>query len=226
LEAIAPYHAFVNETSAEKPGEYIVNLSHIAKTTVAFRYKVHVDEDNLSAYAPIIIKPAWKPTGEKLGVVIEYSLNPEFASAPVTLHNFVLIASYEGAKAAGCQTKPTGTHIKEKSLVYWSLGDVTVDSTPQKVIGRLIGAEGGEPKPGIIEARWEVQSPAGQTFGSGLGVSRLEKTKGKEKEESSDPFADGSVASLPLSDGQWVAVESQRKIVSGKYDAKQVIEGA
>ena len=90
----------------------------------------------------------------------------------------------------------------------------------QKVVGRLIGAEGGEPKPGLIEARWEISSSAGRAFGSGLGISRLESSgKGKEKADSSNPFADESVTSPGEN---WVEVESIRKIVSGKYDAKQV----
>lgn len=210
----------MSELSDDKPGEYTVNVSLLSKTMVAFRYKVHVDETNLASHAPLLLKPAWRPQGEKLGVVIEYKLNPAFSTSSVTLHNLVLIATYEGAKAAGCQTKPTGTHLKEKSLIYWRLGDVQLDGTMQKVVGRLIGAEGGEPNPGLIEARWEISSLAGRAFGSGLGVSRLDCSgKGKEKVDSSDPFADDSVTS---SSGNWVEVESLRKIVSGKYDAKQV----
>lgn len=187
---------------------------------VAFRYKVHVDETNLASHAPLLLKPAWKPQGEMLGVVIEYGLNPAFSTSSVALRNFVLIAAYEGARAVGCQTKPTGTHLKEKSLIYWRLGDVTLDGTMQKAVGRLIGAEGGEPKPGLIEARWEISSSVGRPLGSGLGVSKLESlVKGKEKADSSDPFADESATSPS---GNWVEVESLRKIISGKYDAKQV----
>ncbi len=219
----------MNELSPDRPGEYSVNLSQLSKTNVAFRYKVHVDESNLAAHAPLLLKPAWRPQGDKLGVVIEYKLNPAFATSPVTVNNLVLMATYEGAKAAGCQTKPTGTHLKEKSLIYWRLGDVTLDSNMQKVVGRLIGAEGGEPKPGLIEARWEVSGSSEHTVGSGLGVSRLDTTgKGKERDESSDPFADESVASpsTPSPIGKWIEVESLRRLVSGKYDAKQVIDGA
>jgi F-BAR domain only protein len=219
LEAIAPNHAFVKELSNDKREEYTVNLSLLSRTTVAFKYRVHIDETNLAAHAPLILKPAWKPQGEMLGVVIEYKLNPAFSTTSVALHNLVLIATYEGARAAGCQTKPTGTHVKDKSLIYWRLGNVTLDGTMQKVVGRLIGAEGGEPKPGVIEARWEFSNPSGHSFGSGLGVSRLDTSgKGKEKMDSSDPFADESASSS----GNWVEVESLRKIISGKYDAKQV----
>jgi hypothetical protein len=231
LEAIAPNHAFVNELSLDKPGEYTVDLSHLTKTNVAFRYKVHVDETNLARHAPILLKPAWRPQGDKLGLVIEYKLNSTFSTSPITVNNLILLATYEGARAAGCQTKPTGTHLKEKPLVYWRIGDVTLDDTFQKVICRLTGAENGELKPGMIEARWEVSSTAaGFAVGSGLGVSRRDMTsaKGKEKakSESSDPFADESVAaSAPGSSAGnegWLEVPSLRKLVSGKYDAKQI----
>lgn len=151
------------------------------------------------------------------------------------------MATYEGAKAAGCQTKPAGTLLKEKNLIYWRVGDVTLDAseTVHKVIGRLIGAESGEPKPGIVEARWEVASSdanntaLGRVLGSGLGISRLDAGKEKEKDPS-DPFADdstsaggaganplGSSSELGGGDGVWVEVESVRRVVSGKYDAKQ-----
>jgi F-BAR domain only protein len=190
---------------------------------VAFRYKVHVDENNMASQAPIILKPSWKQQGERLGFIIEYQLNPEFSANPVSIKNLVLMATYEGARAAGCQAKPTCTHVKDKSLIYWRLGDVTLDSTMRKVLGRLIGAEGREPKPGLIQAQWEIQGTPGHSLGSRLGISRLDTGKGKEKDESSDPFADELVGSpaTPVPGGHWVEVESARKVVSGKYDAKQ-----
>jgi F-BAR domain only protein len=176
-----------------------------------------------------------------LSFIIEYSLNPAFATGPVTVNNLILMATYEGAKAAGCQTKPAGTLLKEKNIIYWRVGDVTLDAsgTAHKVIGRLIGAEGGEPKPGVVEARWEVASSdanniaIGRVLGSGLGISRLDAGKEKEK-DNLDPFADeltsggtatanppGSSSGLGGGDGVWVEVESVRRVVSGRYDARQ-----
>lgn len=223
MEAIAPNHAFVHEISDERKGEYTVNLSQLTKTAVAFRYKVNVNEASLASHAPIIIRPSWKLQGERLGFIIEYQLNSTFSSKPVEVNNLILIATYDGAKLAGCRAKPTCTHIKDKSLIYWRLGDVTLDSTVRKVVGRLIGAEGGEPKPGLIHAQWEIRGSPGHPLGSQLGISRLDTGKGKEKDDSSDPFADESIGS-PTTPGpgeHWVEVESARKIVSGQYDAKQ-----
>jgi hypothetical protein len=171
---------------------------------------------------PLLLKPAWKPQGDKLALVIEYSLNPACGAASVTFNNLVLVAIYEGARASGCQTKPTGTHIKEKSLVYWRLGDVALTQEAHKVICRFVGAEGAAPEPGRIEARWEIHGSTRLPAGSGISLSRLESSKGKEKEESADPFADESVVSPTTVSPAWVDIETNKKFVSGKYEARQV----
>lgn len=186
---------------------------------MAFKYKVHIDETNLTSHTPILLKTAWKPQGDKLGLVIEYSLNPAFVShGSLSVHNLVLLAHYEGGRASSCQTKPSGTHVKEKALVYWRVGDVTLDGSWQRIIARLIGSDGQELKPGHIEAKWEVPAAVGSPIGSGLGISRQEVNKGKEKEE--DPFADNDAGSS-LDDGnKWVEVNTVRRLVSGKFEAR------
>ncbi|KAF4636571.1 hypothetical protein G7Y89_g1512 [Cudoniella acicularis] len=229
LEVIGPNSTFIHPVSIEKADEFTIDLTHItSKTSAAFNYRVHTDDSNMSNQGPLLLKPAWKPQGDKLNLLVEYCLNPTSGTTPITFSNLVLVAMYEGARAAGCQTKPSGTHIKEKSLVYWRLGDVTLTNEPHKVICRFVGAENAVPTPGHIEARWEVQGSAGQSVGSGITLSRLEPSKGKEREELSvdDPFADESIASpLPPGSprGNWVDVETNRKFVSGKYEASQVV---
>jgi hypothetical protein len=202
--------------SDEKPDEFTIDVSSISpKSAVAFTYRVHIDDANLAAQGPLLLKPAWKPQGDKLALVIEYSLNPAYSSEPVSFHNLVLIAYYRGARATGCQTKPTGTHIKEKSLVYWRLGELTLNQEWHKVICRFVGAESAVPEPSHIEAKWEVQSSLGHPLPSGISLSRLEAGKGKDKEEI-DPFADDSVSPA----GNWVEIETSKKLVGGKYEAK------
>jgi F-BAR domain only protein len=146
LEAIGPNRTFVHPVSTDKPEEFTVDLSHISsKSSVAFTYRVHIDDSNVTTQGPLLLKPAWKPQGDKLALVIEYRLNPTWGSEPVAFSNLVLVAIYQGARASGCQTKPTGTHLKEKSLVYWRLGDVALTQEPHKVICRFVGAEGAVP---------------------------------------------------------------------------------
>lgn len=126
---------------------------------------------------------------------------------------------YEG-KASGAQTKPSGTHLKEKHIVYWRLGDVTLSPAAdwQKIVCRIIGDQGVEPKPGAIEARWEINQPASIESPSAISVSRFEESKGKEIElTSDDPFADDTATS---EDGKWIDVPAIRKLVSGKYETR------
>lgn len=217
MEAIGPNRTFIHPVSGEKSDEFTVELASISsKALVGFTYRVHIDETNSISQSPLIIKPAWKLQGDKLNLIIEYSLNPGYSSAPVSFHNLVLLATYGGGRATGCQTKPTGTHLKEKSLIYWRLGDVTLTSEAHKIICRLVGTEGMMPEPGPIDAKWEIQGSA-----AGISLSRLEGGKGTEKEES-DPFADETVASVSPA-GNWVEIDTSRKLVSGKYEARQLV---
>ncbi|KAK2040806.1 SAFF domain-containing protein [Colletotrichum somersetense] len=220
LEVIGPNRIFVQNTG--RSDEFSLDLSHLNKTATAFTYRVHSGDENgagLVAQVPLLLRPAWKPQGDKLGLLLQYSLNPASnLTAPVTLHNVVFVATYEGAKASGAQTKPTGTHLKDKHLVYWRLGDLTLTAETQKIVCRIIGAENAEPKPGHIEARWEMTP---ENLSSGISISRLEETKGKGKDEEADPFADDNPTSPALpADRQWVDVQMVKKVTSGKYEAK------
>lgn len=192
---------------------------------MAFTYKVHIEEGSKTV-VPLLIRAGWKTQGDKLGLIIEYSLNSAWGTESLLFTNLSLVAIYTGTRALGCQTKPTGTHIKEKSLVYWRLGDVTLDKSWHKIVCRFTGSDGTAPEPGSIDARWELHNGT-VAQGSGISISRLAVSKGKEKEEdSSDPFADDSISGFmsPAGPEKWVELETSRKFVSGKYDAKQVKE--
>ena len=242
LESIAPNPTFMNSISPDSD-EYTFNLSTIsAKSASAFTYRVHIDQDNLISQCPILLKTAWKPQGDKLGMkaipgsfagplvsdealikyeglIVEYSLNPAFGQE-TTLHNLIILAISTGAHPIGCQTKPTGTQYKEKSLVVWRLGDVTLTTESKRIVCRLNGVTGAVPEPGHVEAKWEVSNASA----SGISISRFEG-KGKEKEAEinvDDPFADAD-ATPPKSDGgsgKWMEVETNKKLVGGKYEAR------
>ena len=128
MEAIGPNRTFIHPVSEQKPDEFTIDLSSLSsKASVGFTYRVHVDEATMATQGPLLLKQTWKQQGDKLGLVIEYCLNPAFSSEPVAFNNLVLVGIYQGARATACQTKPTGTHLKEKSLVYWRLGGADAD---------------------------------------------------------------------------------------------------
>jgi hypothetical protein len=210
----------VQNSSPDNHDQFNLDVSHLTKNATAFSYRVFSDESDVSTlaeHAPLLIKPAWKPQGDKLGLLLQYQLNPASKiTAPVSLHNVVIVAKYEG-KSSGAQTKPVGIHLKDKHLVYWRIGDLTLTAEPQKIVCRIIGAEGTEPKPGHIEARWELTASGDQPVGSGISISRLDEGKGKGKEISDDdPFADDSAST----EQKWVDVPASRKLVSGKYEGR------
>lgn len=246
LEAIGPNRIFVHNTTAAET--FALDTTHLQahKPTVGFTYRAFGESATaLGRHCPLVVKPVWKPTGDKLGLLLQYRLNAAAASAtagrPVTLHNLVLIATYEGARASGAQTKPTGTHVKDKHLVYWRIGDVTLTDAWAKIVCRIVGQQGAEPQPGHVEARWEYAVGEGDStasFGVGVGISisQLDGKDGKGKDradepedddDDSDPFADDSgVTSARAADGSsdggdsWVEVPTVRQIVSGRYEAK------
>ncbi|KAK4189497.1 Muniscin C-terminal mu homology domain-containing protein [Podospora australis] len=227
LESIGPNRTFVGNTVAAD--EFTVDVSHLQSTTTAFTYRVHSDtETSLAPQCPIAIHPVWKPQGDKLGLLLQYRLNPASnLPRPITLQNLVFVATYEGARASGVQTKPSGTHVKDKHLVYWRLGDVTLTDDWSKIICRVIGEQNAEPQPGHVEVRWEYAVPSAASesetpVGGGISVARLGESKGKGRDVSldeEDPFADAGQLS-PKDTRRWVDVPVVRKLVSGKYESK------
>jgi F-BAR domain only protein len=239
LERIGPNRIFVQNASLDQPDQFYLELSHIQKTSTAFSYRVFAPEGNsasaLGKHAPLLLTPLWKPQGDKLGLLLQYQLNPDSnLTGPVILRNLALVATYDG-RASGAQTKPSGTHLKDKHLVYWRLGDTTLTrgDAPQKIVCRIVGAEGTAPTPGHVEARWECIAPPSSiddddefppvALASGISISRLGEPKGKGKipTPADDPFSDeGSSGTPPQEEQSWVDVPLARKLISGKYESR------
>lgn len=215
LEKVAPNPVFINQIPS-KSGEYSVSLSQITRPIVAFKYQVHLEEGNLAAHAPISITPSWKIEASQASVILTYAFNPAFvspATRSVSLKNVVVVIPVEGAKVLSCQSKPLGIFAKERSLVYWKLGDMTLDGyaeAPQKLLARFTTES--EAKPGSIEVRWEISGAAAAGLGSGLSLSQTSVPK---EEGGSDPFADEGTSTSAF--GSWREVPVTRKIMSGKY---------
>ncbi|KAI9809457.1 MAG: hypothetical protein M1827_006837 [Pycnora praestabilis] len=221
LEKVAPNPTFISQTP-EKSGEYSVHLSNVTRTTVAFKYQVHLEETGLATHAPIVLTPAWKVEPNQASVILTYALNPLLtasAKRSVTLQNVILIINLEGVKPLSCQSKPVGTFLKDKSAIYWRLGDLTleIDSAPQKLLARFTTET--EAKPGNVEARWEITGEDATGLGSGLSISQLSTSSEAHAggSDGADPFADEGAASSPSI--AWKEVPIVRRLNSGKYIA-------
>ncbi|KAI5464976.1 Muniscin C-terminal mu homology domain-containing protein [Mariannaea sp. PMI_226] len=219
LEWFGPNRIFVQNSSPDQHDQFSLDVSHLTKTATAFSYRLLAEDEkspSLGQHAPLELVPTWKPQGDKLGLLLNYRRNPSFkATSPVTLHDVVFVVTYEG-RATGAQTKPSGMHLKDKHIVYWRVGDVTLTDAPQKIVCRILGADGVAPTAGHVEAKWEYIASDDEVLGSGISISKLEEGKGKLKElTEEDPFADENPAAQ---EAQWLDVPMARKLVSGKYE--------
>lgn len=206
LEKVAPNPAFVQQPSADRPGEYTLDvhaLGNQGRPAVAFKYQVHLDENTPGSFAPLLIHTEWRINPTQAGVIASVSLNPAFAAAfagSVTLSNIFIGVHINETRASSCQSKPSGTFNKERGMVYWRFDSLTLSpgAPAERLVARF--ATESEARAGDVEARWEI---LGEGPGSGLGVS---------VSEGGDPFADVSV-------GVWKSVQGVRKLVSGTYVA-------
>jgi hypothetical protein len=221
LEKVAPNPAFI-EQAHDSPGNYTVDLSKIMKTSVAFHYQLHIENENVAALAPLILAPLWKTEASQASAILHYSLNPKFnlgGAKSVTIRNLVLVVRLEpGSKATSCQSKPSGTFSREKGLIYWRLGDVTFskDEPTQTIRVRFITE--GEAKPGNVEARWEISGDQTLSLGSGLGVSMSAPLNETKQDGEADPFADIDENAPPASPATgWKPVATVKRITSGTY---------
>ncbi|KAK5124530.1 hypothetical protein LTR85_001747 [Meristemomyces frigidus] len=218
LEKVAPNPAFITQ-GPNKEGEYAVNLPNLAKTQVAFKYQVR--SDDAGSQAPLLVAPAFKIEPTQASIIVAYSLNPGFnmhGREQVTLSGVMLALTLEGAKATGCLSKPVGTFSREKNLMWWQLGDVTLraGAAPEKLLARF--TTDSEASNGSVEARWEITGENAQGLGSGLTLSIQSQSHSGGASDGADPFADDEAASGLMS--VWKGVQGVRKLMSGAYSAK------
>ena len=217
LYKVAPNPLFVTQIP-DRSDEYTVDFSQIPKAQIAFKYQIHLEDNALASYSPVVLKPNWKVEPKQISVILNYEFNHDFHSErmSITLQNVVLVINVENAKALSCQSKPVGTFSKERNMIYWRLGEVTLErfaeSTP-RLLARFTTE--GEAKPGNVEARWEVVGERAAGLGSSLGISQASAPK--EEGTGNDPFADEGTTAGNFSSHKEVA--TVRKLTSGTYIA-------
>ncbi|KKZ65152.1 hypothetical protein EMCG_09019 [[Emmonsia] crescens] len=228
----------------EKKGEYLISLPSIARSTptVAFKYQIHLNPSNLSAYCPVIFNPVWNLEELQASVIITYSINPNFISTapstPITLKNLVLTVNLdlspqedettkqprEVARAIGAVMYPnTGATFRRKtSAVTWKISELEVATEgDQRFLARFSTTVSG-PRKGKVDAKFDVLNA---NSGERLGISVQTSASGQEKKKADDPFADESLGASngatspepkPISK-IWEEVSTRRKLTAGRY---------
>jgi hypothetical protein len=239
LEKVAANPHFVQEAAKdptdEKRGEYDIQLGSISRPmpTVAFKYQLHLDPANPSAYCPVIFNPVWNLEELQASAIIYYSLNPAFVSHPVesiSLKNLVLTINLDTAGIDEVTKQPresvahatsaamypnTGAAFRRKtSTVTWKIPEfeVKAPATPGvdgKFLVRFSTSTPG-PRKGKVEAKFELH---GTDSPSQLGISRAASSS---EQLEADPFADEGREVQPSSIS-WLGVPTARKLVGRKY---------
>lgn len=235
LEKVAANPHFVKEEREqgdENRGEYDVLLANIARPspTVAFKYQVHIDPLDLSAYCPVIFKPAWNLEEFQASVIIFYSMNPSFASSvprqSITLKNLTLTVNLDTSPEDGRQVAHATSAVmypnagaafrRKQSAVTWKIPELDVQAgTDGKLLVRF-ATSASWPRKGKVDAKFELHTA---DAGSRLGISTVSPSEYASQKDS-DPFADEGAAthapeSQPLA--AWKGLPTTRKLVAGKY---------
>ncbi|KAJ5682545.1 hypothetical protein N7462_005710 [Penicillium macrosclerotiorum] len=241
LEKVAANPHFVQEANKEgadeKRGEYNVQLNNISRAlpTVAFKYQIHLDQTNPSAYCPVLFKPVWNLQESQASAIIFYSLNPVFVSQPatsITLKNVVLTVGLDTAAEDEATKQPrdsvahavnavmypnTGATFRRKtSTVTWKIPELEIKAAGAggeegRFLVRFATSTPG-PRKGNVEAKFELHTTE---TGARLGISRA-VPDAQQKEI--DPFADdGSPRNARTASVSWLEVPVARKLVGGKY---------
>ncbi|KAJ5391822.1 hypothetical protein N7509_007312 [Penicillium cosmopolitanum] len=237
LEKVAANPHFVHgDTADEKRGEYDIQLGSITRPipTVAFKYQLHLDPNNPSAYCPVIFKPAWNLQELQASAIIFYSLNPAFISPsadPIVLKNVVLTVGLDTstedevtkqpresvAHASSAVMHPnSGASFRRKtSSVTWRIPELEVKPPGSGEEGRFLvrfSTSTPGPRKGNVEAKFELRT---NETGARLGISQSVSDMSTKE---ADPFSDAAPQS-PAPSATWQELPTVRKLVGGKYVA-------
>ncbi|EAS32378.3 uncharacterized protein CIMG_03402 [Coccidioides immitis RS] len=227
------------ESTEDRKGEYNVALSSLRgpAPTVAFKYQIHLDPSNLSAYCPVIFSPVWNEQEFQASVIINYSLNPRFVSSgpltSITLQNVVLTVSLdlspvdeetkqprEVARATAAAMHPNiGASFKRKtSSIVWRIPELEVKADGENRFLARFSTTTSWPRKGKLEARFDV---ATKDTSLRLGISsRSPITQGQA--ESLGPSADktGEADAKTAHPSElWTQLLTQNKLSVSRYVA-------
>ena len=227
----------------EQAGTYAVNLGSIRKSTpsVALKYQLHIAEEELGRYSPVLLSVAWQVVEGQTSVILLYSLNPAFsanadgsgadaddnvggdgkidANGELTLKNAVISVALDPAsevKAASAMMSPTQNATFRKRMgtgaVMWRIAELTIRGKQERMLVRFM-TPGGTARKGTVEVKFEIAGRGASV----VGVERKVADGGREV----DPFSDedGGRGSGDGPERGWEDVTTTRMLVSGRYCA-------
>ncbi|ODV92889.1 hypothetical protein CANCADRAFT_30905 [Tortispora caseinolytica NRRL Y-17796] len=175
---------------------------------VLLRYSIE------SPTTPISLKPVWKFQENQASLILDYKLADDFPFQTVSVFDFVVVATIDGAFSTGAQAKPPGSFNREKRRLTWRIDKLTLTSgESHRFLARFATDKlACEPAEGSISARFRIEGldakpkvdPIIVPY-SGTWVEQ------KPDDGAYDPFADSADLFKP--------VPSTKRVLVGKYMA-------
>lgn len=197
FEKVILNQAFIERVSAE---EYKVNPQFIvSKTLGAIKYSINEPQ------APIVVHPAWKFESHQASVVLTVKIAPTVPESiqELTLQDFSVIVSIDGAEATNALSKPQGSFSKEKKRIAWRFKEPLVlkRNSEERLIARFItDSIAHETSRGVI-VKFTIQNNESELvdFGSSLQLKSQETSE-------EDPF-----------NGDWNSIVTSKTLTAGNY---------
>lgn len=210
LEKAAANPVFMREVGPERPGEYTVDVSALARQasptsggrSTVLKYQVHVPSHKASEYVPLHVVPQWRCEAQQTSILINYSANPASRASlsaatqlpDAAFRDVTLSVDVTSPSVSNIMSKPAATYVAEQKKLVWRLAEPVAlasgdaAASAHKALARFQVDTPSEVR--AIDVRWKLP---------GLSVSTLD------------------VSLIGTSDVHFGSVS--RQVVSGKYTA-------
>ncbi|CCE63437.1 hypothetical protein TPHA_0E03470 [Tetrapisispora phaffii CBS 4417] len=193
FEKVILNQAFMEKVS---PEEYKVNPIFInSRTLGAIKYSIS------NPVVPIIIQPVWKFEAHQASVILTVKMSPTISNTiqSVTLNDFSVHVTIDGAETTNALSKPQGSFNKDKKRISWKFKQPLVLTRQNEE--RLI-------------ARFMTEGTAYQTSKSVL--TKFTILKSGEFGGSLNLFSQESNEENPFG-GAWEVIEATKTLTAGNY---------
>jgi hypothetical protein len=167
---------------------------------------------------PIVITPIWKHENNQSTVIISVKPTNELESflsnETLSLSNFMISVSIQGALVSSAATKPSGSLNKEKGRVTWiSPTPVTFNASKkeERFVARFMTNQLASESETGVQVRFNISNDDGAGRIDFLNTDLEIKARGENLVE--DPFGDGVNKEVD----DWSDVPTLKSLVAGSY---------
>ncbi|KAJ3025723.1 UNVERIFIED_CONTAM: hypothetical protein HDU68_006773 [Siphonaria sp. JEL0065] len=124
----------------------LASLAGVGATTQLAKYQVHVADDDVDFYAPVLANPVWKCDQSTASLLLAYEYNNDLISKLNVGDVRILSTLGDGGDLKSAQMKPEGSFSQVRRSILWDIGSLNSSSDglatpnsddPLKLIARI-----------------------------------------------------------------------------------------